>query len=137
MDKEEKVLKQRGTGRHKHTCPNCHERFLGRKNAKFCSEQCKNDCNNDIYRDHHLKVIEIDKIFHKNRKIADEIAQQDNPTATHTQLLKKGYELKYFTHKVNCEEGLIARECEAIYDYALVEINKNPLTYKIVYTDEF
>ena len=134
---ENKKIKQRGNGRHKNICHYCAEHFLGRKNGKFCSDQCKNDCNNEIYQENHQKVNFIDKIFHKNRKIADEIANSDNPTITHLDLLKRGYNLKYFTHKVQVNENLQQQECEVIYDYVLIPVKSTFPSFKIIYHDEY
>ena len=130
-------IKQRSNGRHKIICLSCAEHFLGRKNSKYCSNQCKNDRNNELFQLNNERVREIDKFFHKNRKIAEEIALLDDPIITHLELLRKGYNLKYYTHKVNVEDNQVQQECEVIYDHVLIQINSTPVSFKIKYTDDY
>lgn len=134
---ENKKIKQRGNGKHKNICHYCAEHFLGRKNGKFCSDQCKNDCNNEIYSNLYQRVKEIDQIFHQNRKIAEEVANSDKAVISHLDLLKKGYNLKFYTHKVNVSDNLRQQECQAIYEYVLIPVEKTPVSYKIIYNDEY
>jgi len=130
-------IKQRSNGRHKIICMSCAEHFLGRKNSKYCSNQCKNDRNNELFQLNHERVKEIDKFFHKNRKIAEEIALRDNPIITHLELLRKGYNLKYYTHKVNVEENHTTQECKVIYDHVLIPVKSTESSFKVEHTDAY
>ena len=137
MDENNKPIIKRNKGKHKHICLMCAEPFLGRKNAKYCSLGCKNDCNNENNALYFQKVKYIDGILHKNRKLADGIANADNNLRSYIELLNIGYDLNFYTHQSEVTNDDKVTTCNSIYEYILVPQKTNPETFKIIFSDEY
>ncbi|MGF1533121.1 MAG: hypothetical protein ACFCUI_05425 [Bernardetiaceae bacterium] len=112
------------------TCIQCQKEFDGRRNQKFCSLSCKNEYNNDRYRQSNQLTKPIDDILHRNHRILKELfAAQPQTMVTQTDLSARGFQFGYITGLATKERPQDLFLC---YDLAYtikgryVWISKNP-----------
>ncbi|MEQ6119975.1 hypothetical protein [Reichenbachiella sp. MALMAid0571] len=93
------------------TCPECGRPIFGRIDKKFCSDACRNAANNKVNSDSTNYIRNVNNILRKNRRILLEL----NPTGkTKTQvdkLLKKGFDMEYYTNTYTTKAGQEYRYC--------------------------
>jgi hypothetical protein len=88
------------------SCQECHKAFDGRSNRKFCSISCKNKYHNSINREKEVKVLEINKILHKNWITLHKLygIYRSAPISMDV-AAAHGYNKDYFTHIHNSPIG--------------------------------
>lgn len=87
-------------------CINCGKPFEGRINKKFCSQKCKNEHHNTIYRDQNKILAEIDKIMHRNRSVLKDMYNVHRSSPIKIQVLKaRGFNPNYHTHIFSSSVG--------------------------------
>lgn len=118
-------IKIRGNGYTPHACENCNEDFVGRRNAKFCSTQCKNEFNNNrtrfrdgVIRKYYLKI-------EMNYKILTDRIEAGKHEISHLELLRIGFQTKFFTSQENFNVEGKTITCNVVCDLALVPINND------------
>ena len=81
--------------------------------------------------------MEIDSVLHKNRIIAEKIANSESQEISHTDLMKKGYNMTYFTHLAHANSIYESEKMEykCIYQFVIIPLNTNPLTFKFEHNE--
>lgn len=94
-------------------CQDCGEKLVGRADKKFCNDQCRNNFNNKANSDNSLVVRNINSILRKNRKIMEELTQNNEGKAkiNGKKLVEKGFNFNYHTHIYNTKVGTVYHFC--------------------------
>lgn len=95
-------------------CQQCDKEIFGRSDKKFCSPECRNEYNNERYRNENQAMISINKILKKNRNILKRLNPEGKIVISAELLLKSGFDLGYFTNIYTTKTGREYRYC---YDY--------------------
>lgn len=107
------------------TCLECNKDFDGRANRKFCSVSCKNKHHNSRNREKESKVLEINKILHRNWITLHKLYDIYRSAPISMDVAEAyGYEKDYFTHVHNSPIG---EKYTMIYDLGF----KNHIDNKI------
>ena len=88
-------------GNYEKQCKRCYSDFTGRRNKLYCSDQCKNDNNNDNAYEFRVASRPVLLVIEKNWKILDFFYHSGNHELTQTELQLKGYNFDFFTHDLN------------------------------------
>lgn len=124
----------RGNGYTDHLCKTCSEEFVGRRNAKFCSLQCKNRFNNELNRKKSVIPAKYFKILEKNYQIITYYIEKGQDKVKHIDLIRSGYQTKFHTSQENFKfsdgSNTMADIC---FNYALVPLDKE--TYNLIKHD--
>ncbi|MFN4147295.1 MAG: hypothetical protein ACK4GN_15830 [Runella sp.] len=86
-------------------CLECGEKIVGRSDKKFCSDLCRNAYNNKLNADANNLVRNINNRLRRNRRILEEICQEDKVKTTKTTLQREGFDFGYFTHIRTTQKG--------------------------------
>ncbi|HPE56522.1 MAG TPA: hypothetical protein P5514_06510 [Bacteroidales bacterium] len=107
-------------------CLNCEAELVGRSDKKFCDDQCRNNYNNKIRRDHEERIYDINRILRKNRSLLKKFNPEGKTTIRKEYLDKLDFNFTYHTHTVTTTSGNIYRYC---YDfgYLIIEDGKRVL----------
>ena len=84
-------------GMEKRKCLECGDAFDGRKDKKFCCDQCRTAFANKQNTDQNKFMRNINNILRKNRRILAELNPTGKATVTKTDLLDEGIKYSYFT----------------------------------------
>lgn len=103
----------------KRTCPVCGDSFRGRRDKKFCSDQCRATFNNSRKKETEGYVNEINRILRKNRSILKSINPQGKSTVREDYLRLQGFNFRYFTTFYQTESRLTYFFC---YEYGYLQI---------------
>ncbi|MCC6252506.1 MAG: hypothetical protein IT238_08600 [Bacteroidia bacterium] len=105
-------------------CLDCGEKIVGRSDKKFCNDQCRNNYNNKLSSTTNSEIRYINNILRKNRRILEEIADNDEGKAkiSLTKLNEKGFNFKYFTHIYQTKTGNVYHFC---YEYGYLGLDNN------------
>ena len=82
-------------------CMYCEREIRGRVDKKFCSDQCRNDYNNQLkYSSNNVHVRNINRALKKNRRILEQLMTSDKDFAKvfGDKLNAMGFKFKYFMH---------------------------------------
>ncbi len=111
-------------------CLDCGSKLRGRSDKKFCSDQCRNNYNNNLNRDINSLVRNVHSLLRKNRKILSELYESGKKKIHIDVLLVTGYNQNFFTHLVETESGDVFKYC---YEYGYresggdhIELFRNP-----------
>ena len=101
------------------TCLACAKPLKGRIDKKFCDDYCRNNYNNRLNSDATPLVRKINNTLRKNRRILEEIKQQDDKFSyiSKEKLLAKGFRFQYFTHTYKTGADKTYFYC---YDYGYI-----------------
>lgn len=122
-------IKIRGKGYTAHICEACNEEFVGRRNAKYCTETCKNNFNNARIRGRDGTLRKYFRVIEKNYKILTEAIESGTVEISHLDLIKVGYKTDYFTSNPIYKGPDKSFHCFACCDLVLIPYSKE--TYKI------
>jgi predicted nucleic acid-binding Zn ribbon protein len=112
-------------------CMECGVRIRGRSDKKFCSDLCRNAFNNRQNSDVNSFMKTVNNTLRKNRRIMMTLNPTKKTKVTRNQLLKLGFNFKYFTHTYTTKAGTIYYFCyEQGYlplenDYLALVVNKD------------
>ncbi|MFT4599927.1 MAG: hypothetical protein ACI857_000094 [Arenicella sp.] len=107
------------------TCTSCNKEFDGRSNRKFCSISCKNRYHNENNKEKEAKVLEINKILHRNWTTLHKLYDIYRSAPISMDVAQAyGYDNDYFTH---IHSSPIGDKYTMIYDLGF----KNHLDNKI------
>jgi len=95
-------------------CINCQKQIFGRIDKKYCSNECRNEWNNERYREEQKVLLAVNKILKKNRNILKRLNPEGKIVISAELLLKSGFDLEYFTNIYITKAG---REYRFCYDY--------------------
>lgn len=101
-------------------CLDCGEILRGRSDKKFCSDQCRNNFNNNLNRESNNLVRNIHNLLRKNRRILAELYEIDKRKIHKDALIVSGYNFNFFTHLVESDDGNVCRYC---YEYGFSDMD--------------
>ena len=87
------------------TCLDCGEPIKGRADKKFCSDQCRNNYNNQLNSDSTNLLRNINNILRRNRRILQELNPAEKTKVHRDKLLDKGFNFTYFTNTQTTRTG--------------------------------
>ncbi len=79
-------------------CANCGIKITGRSDKKFCSEQCRNEFNNQLNKDVNNYVRNINNILRKNRRILADMNPEGKTKVHKDKMLANGFDFSYYTN---------------------------------------
>lgn len=94
------------------TCLQCKKPLSGRRDKKFCDDQCRNDFNNQRYDVDSEEVKQIVGILKRNRKIlADRLTPEGKTRLSKKVLTEAGFNFNFITHTYTTQAGAVYRYC--------------------------
>ncbi len=112
----------------KRRCLECDDTFGGRRDKKFCCDQCRTSYYNKQNTDQNNFMRNINNILRKNRRILEFLNPSGKTTVTKTALLDEGFKFAYFTNEYKTKAGKIYRFC---YEFGYIELENNLYTLVI------
>jgi len=101
-------------------CLECGAEIKGRRDKKFCDDQCRNSFNNKLNADGSPEMRMINNILKKNRKILEDVLQGEGKAKLSSKRLSDlGFNLNYLTHTYTTQTGSIYRYC---YEYGYLPL---------------
>lgn len=102
-------------------CLECGAPISGRRDKKFCDDQCRSTYNNKALAIELDEVKRINQILKKNRRILEESLQQEPMLKVSLkQLLKQGFDMQYHTHRHTTKAGATYQYC---YEYGYLPLD--------------
>jgi hypothetical protein len=87
------------------SCQECGQKLSGRKDQKFCSDYCRNACNNKLNEDSNKYVRRINGILRKNRRILEGLNPKGKITVDGITLAENGFNFHYYTNVYMTQKG--------------------------------
>jgi hypothetical protein len=116
-------------------CLNCNREIRGRVDKKFCSDQCRNDYNNQIKLVANNKFVRsVNSALRKNRRILEELVNNGKGELVKVpaeKLNTLGFKFKYLTHIYTTKKGTVYNYC---YEYGYLPLENN--WYLLVKTEK-
>lgn len=104
-------------------CLECGSPIQGRRDKKFCDDQCRNDFNNRLVSETSEEFKAINLILRKNRKILEEmISPEGKSKISGKSLTEKGFNFTYITHLYTTKTGSTYRYC---YEYGYLPLDND------------
>ena len=103
-------------------CLECGQKIMGRADKKFCSDLCRNAYNNKLNSDANNLVRNINNSLRKNRRILEEICQEDKAKISKQTLLREGFDFGYFTSIRQTQKG---STYYFVYDYGYLALEND------------
>ncbi|MBK9256318.1 MAG: hypothetical protein IPM42_12595 [Saprospiraceae bacterium] len=113
-------------------CPECGDEYTGRRDKKFCSDQCRTAFYNRQNSDQSKFMKNINNILRKNRRILMELNPDGKTKVTKTDLLDEGFKFAYFTNEYVTKNGNTYRFC---YEQGYLRLEDN--LYALVIRKEY
>ena len=114
-------------------CPYCEEAFLAKRmNQLYCSHRCKYTFNNRKRDSRSRQMSQVNTFLVQNFKLIQGLWDKHKEKALFSkeQLIRMGFNFKYFTHYIQLESGKTAT---GIYNFCMMPQNDN---YKIINTTD-
>ena len=92
-------------------CLNCENPIKGRADKKFCSDQCRNDYNNQLNSDSNNHVRNVNNILRKNRRVLAELNPYEKSKVHRDKLTEKGFNFHYHTNIYTTKSGNVYYFC--------------------------
>ena len=93
-------------------CLECGPTVKGRRDKKFCDDQCRNVFNNRLNSDPSPDIKHVNLILKKNRKILEDLLPPDGKTKVSGKKLHAlGFDQTYITHTYTTLAGSVYRYC--------------------------
>lgn len=101
-------------------CLDCGKPVSGRRDKKFCDDQCRNNYYNRAHGETSEEFKAINLILKKNRKILEDLLPPDGKAKVSSKTLTdKGFNHTYLTHTYTTQAGSVYRYC---YEYGLLPL---------------
>jgi hypothetical protein len=113
-------------------CRECEHVLRGRKDQKFCSDQCRNTFNNRQNEDANNYVRRINNILRKNRRILTTLNPKGKVTVDGIRLAEEGFNFHYFTNIYTTQKGSQYYFC---YDQGYLRIENDQ--YMLVHKQDY
>jgi hypothetical protein len=112
-------------------CVECKNKFNGRSDKKFCSDQCRWLYNNRNKTEKEIDILRINSILRKNRTLLKQLNPVGKTTIRKEVLASQGFDFRYFTHIFAAKNGQTYYFCyEFGYTYIpddkLIVVNWQP-----------
>lgn len=105
-------------------CDSCKNKFIGRSDKKFCSDQCRNSFNNKIRRQNEKLILDMNKILRKNRKILKQFNPEGKTTIRKEYLQKLDFNFRYHTHSFVTKNNNVYKFC---YEYGYLVLDNDKI----------
>ena len=89
----------------KRECQECGSTLRGRKDQKFCSDQCRNTFNNRLHEDANKYVRRVNNILRKNRRILEQLNPTGKVTVDGIRHAEEVFNFNYFTNMYETKKG--------------------------------
>jgi len=89
----------------KRVCLECGDELRGRKDQKFCSDQCRNTYNNRLHEDANNYVRRVNNILRKNRRILAQLNPKGKIIVDGIRLAEEGFNFHYYTNVYETKQG--------------------------------
>ncbi len=103
-------------------CLECDEKIIGRSDKKFCSDLCRNAFNNKLNSDSTNLVRNTNNTLRKNRRILEEICQEDKARTSKKTLLSEGFDFELLTSIRTTQKGSVYR---FVYEYGYLALEND------------
>jgi len=103
------------------TCLHCEAKLHGRRDQKFCGDQCRVEYNNRLNRDVSKFMTNVNNLLRKNRRILEKLNPQGKAKVTKTQMLDEGFNFNYFTNEYVTKAGKAYR---FVYEQGYLELEE-------------
>lgn len=113
-------------------CKECSEKLLGRRDQKFCCDQCRNTYNNRLNEDSNNYVRRINSILRKNRRILSTLNPEGKKTVDVLTLAEEGFNFHYHTNMYKTKKGIVYFFC---YDHGYVVLENGQ--YMLVHKQDY
>jgi hypothetical protein len=101
-------------------CLECGASISGRRDKKFCDDQCRSAYNNKVMAEELDEVKRINQILKKNRKLLEDQLKEENMTKVPLKImLKNGFDMQYHTHLYTTKAGSTYQYC---YEYGYLPL---------------
>ncbi|HMP28921.1 MAG TPA: hypothetical protein PKD85_04940 [Saprospiraceae bacterium] len=101
------------------SCLQCGDKLFGRRDQKYCSDQCRVEYNNLLNRDVSKFMTNINNLLRKNRRILERLNPNGKAKVSKTQLLDEGFNFNYFTNEYVTKAGKAYR---FVYEQGYLEL---------------
>ena len=101
-------------------CKQCGEKIIGRIDKKFCDAQCRNSFNNKTKRENEKRIIEVNRILRRNRKILRQFNPEGKTTIRKENLEKLKFDFKFHTHTFTTIHNNTYKFC---YEYGYLDLD--------------
>ena len=116
----------------KKQCLDCGEPIRGRADKKFCSDQCRNNYNNQLHSNATNYMRNINNILRKNRRILSELNPGDKTSVHKDRLTDKGFNFNYHTNVYTTKKGHVYYFC---YEHGFIKLEND--FYALVLRKEY
>jgi len=113
-------------------CLDCGTLILGRADKKFCSDQCRNNYNNQQNRDATNHIRNVNNILRKNRRILARLNPNGKSKVHKSKLAEKGFNFNYHTNIYATKNGNVYHFC---YEQGYLSIEND--FYALVLRQEY
>lgn len=113
-------------------CLECGKVVYGRKDKKFCDDQCRNSYNNKQNSDSNNYVRNVHNVLRKNRRILEELNPKGKSKTTRAKLNEKGFDFNYHTSTYTTKAGATYFFC---YEYGYLPLEREH--YALVKKQEY
>jgi predicted nucleic acid-binding Zn ribbon protein len=114
------------------SCMQCGDKLFGRRDQKYCSDQCRVEYNNLLNRDVSKFMTNINNLLRKNRRILEKMNPHGKSKVTKAQLLDEGFNFNYFTNEYVTKAG---KAYKFVYDQGYLELEEG--IYALVQKHEY
>ena len=103
-------------------CIECGSKIIGRRDKKFCSDQCRTTHYNRLNSDHNTYVRNVNNILRKNRRILATLNPTGKIRIHQDKLRAEGFDFGYFTSIYTTKDGSVYHYC---YEQGYLNVDKN------------
>lgn len=109
----------------KQRCQVCGDEMKGRRDKKFCSDQCRVEHHNYQNRDVSKFMTNINNLLRKNHRILEKLNPKGKTRVSKAHLLDEGLNFNYFTNMYKTKNG---KAYYFVYDQGYIEIEDGVFT---------
>lgn len=114
------------------TCKECGDKFHGRSDAKFCSDQCRSSYNNKENGYQSSFVRKVNAVLRRNRKILHHYNKAGKTEVPVGELARKGFDFSFYTASHTTDDNQNYRFC---YDQGYLDVGGECV--KLVLMDDY
>ena len=103
---------------HNKKCLECGDYLVGRRDKKFCTDNCRSSYNNKLYQESNYLIRSINKTLRKNRQILSKLEKDGKSKVEKYLLLSMGFSFKYHTKVLKNKMGSPVTYC---YEFGYIE----------------
>lgn len=113
----------------KSICKDCGRPFTGRSDKMFCDHTCRSNFHNRINRDISSLMRKTEKMMRRNRKILENLYQQDSLYVPKKHLERLGFNFQFLTELYHDEQG---KTYHCVYEFRYHFINQDMVQILLV-----